>query len=63
TYRIIAAEGPDHQKIFEAVVVWQGRDLAAGTGKSKKEAQTAAAENALKSPELVAMLEKVDVKG
>lgn len=60
TYRIIAAEGPDHQKVFEAVVVWQDRDLAAGTGRSKKEAQTAAAQAALALPELVALAAKVN---
>lgn len=52
TYRIVAAEGPDHAKMFQAVVVWKGRDLGHGTGLSKKLAQTAAAQCALANKQL-----------
>lgn len=62
TYRIVAAEGPDHLKVFQAVVVWQGRDLAAGTGRSKKEAQIAAAQAALQLPEMAALQEQAVAK-
>lgn len=39
--------GPDHQKTFEVEVVVQGRALGRGTGRSKKEAEQAAAQEAL----------------
>ncbi len=46
-YRIISQEGPDHCKDFEAVVEWERRILGQGAGKSKKEAESEAALNAL----------------
>lgn len=39
--------GPDHQKTFEVQVVVQGRVLGRGAGRSKKEAEQAAAQQAL----------------
>ncbi len=48
-YQIISEEGPDHCKIFASRVVWEGVDLGAGTGNSKKAAEIAAARAALKS--------------
>ncbi len=39
--------GPDHQKRFEVEVVVQGRAMGRGTGRSKKEAEQAAAQEAL----------------
>jgi ribonuclease-3 len=39
--------GPDHQKTFEVQVMAQGRVLGRGTGRSKKEAEQAAAHEAL----------------
>jgi ribonuclease-3 len=56
TYRIDAAQGPDHEKLFKAVVVWRGRDLATGTGRTKKEAESDAAQRALKLPEITRLL-------
>lgn len=47
TYPIIDAQGPEHQKNFVARVVWNGLELGEGTGRSKKEAETAAARIAL----------------
>lgn len=47
TYNIVSQEGPDHQKSFVAEVVWEGKNLGTGTGSSKKEAETAAAMDAL----------------
>ncbi len=47
TYPIIKSEGPEHQKQFIARVVWNQLDLGEGSGRSKKEAETAAARDAL----------------
>ena len=47
SYRIVAQEGPDHQKRFTACVDWGGRELGFGHGSSKKEAEIDAALNAL----------------
>jgi ribonuclease-3 len=46
-YPIISAEGPEHQKTFVARVTWNGIDLGEGEGRSKKDAETAAAHDAL----------------
>jgi ribonuclease-3 len=46
-YPIVAAEGPEHQKRFVARVTWNGLDLGLGEGRSKKEAETEAARDAL----------------
>ncbi len=48
TYPIIAQSGPEHQKTFVATIVWEGRELGQGGGRSKKEAETSAARDALK---------------
>jgi ribonuclease-3 len=47
TYSLEFEEGPDHDKTFHMTVDLDGRVLAHGTGKSKKEAQQGAAEKAL----------------
>lgn len=46
-YRV-SDEGPDHGKVFHAEVMVDGRLLGAGTGSSKKSAEQAAAEKALR---------------
>ncbi len=46
-YEIIKEEGPDHNKKFEARVSCDGKVLAEGKGKSKKEAHMDAAKKAL----------------
>ena len=46
-YRIIKEIGPDHNKIFEAEVVYNGKILAKGEGKSKKQAEMDAARLAI----------------
>jgi ribonuclease-3 len=48
SYRIVSHEGPDHDKNFVAEVSWENIELGRGEGSSKKEAETSAAENALK---------------
>lgn len=47
-YRLKAAQGPDHAKLFFTEVVHNGRVLALGRGRSKKEAEQEAARQALK---------------
>ncbi|HYM69632.1 MAG TPA: ribonuclease III [bacterium] len=46
-YRITGQEGPDHSRVFVAVVEVSGRTLGEGRGRSKKEAEQAAAQEAL----------------
>ncbi len=46
-YEFIGATGPDHQRVFECAVRHAGTELARGTGKSKKAAESAAALAAL----------------
>lgn len=46
-YALEGEEGPDHDKTFFMSVILEGRVLARGVGKSKKEAQQEAARNAL----------------
>lgn len=42
-YRIVAEKGPDHCKLFEAQCYLEDRVIGKGTGRSKKEAEQAAA--------------------
>jgi ribonuclease III len=46
-YRIIAASGPDHEKLFRIEVWIDGRPLGVGEGPSRRTAETAAATRAL----------------
>ena len=46
-YDIIKEEGPDHDKTFTAKVSCDGKALAIGEGKTKKQAEMQAAEKAL----------------
>jgi ribonuclease-3 len=46
-YPIVDQSGPEHQKRFVAKIVWNGRELGEGEGRSKKEAEVAAARDAL----------------
>lgn len=46
-YPIIDQSGPEHDKRFVATIVWCGQELGSGEGRSKKEAEVAAARNAL----------------
>lgn len=46
-YQVASATGPDHDRVFECVVRHAGAELARGTGKSKKAAESAAALAAL----------------
>lgn len=46
-YGIVDEQGPDHNKVFVAEVTHEGRLLGTGSGRSKKEAEQNAANNAL----------------
>lgn len=48
-YLLEIEEGPDHDKTFQVSVALDGRILARGSGKSKKEAQQQAARQALEA--------------
>jgi ribonuclease III len=47
TYDVTAEEGPPHERRFEVAAMVEGEELARGAGRSKKEAEQAAAESAL----------------
>ena len=47
-YKVISESGPDHEKSFEMAVYIKKEMLGTGVGRSKKEAEQAAAKNALK---------------
>ncbi|MFO1476057.1 MAG: ribonuclease III [Verrucomicrobiota bacterium] len=47
-YHVVSATGPDHDRVFECTVHHGGVELARGSGKSKKAAETEAAHAALK---------------
>ena len=47
-YHVVSMTGPDHDRMFECVVQHSGVELARGSGKSKKAAESAAALAALK---------------
>lgn len=48
TYSILSEEGPPHDRTFEAAVYQKGVELARGKGRTKKQAEQAAALAALK---------------
>lgn len=47
-YKVLKEVGPDHSKMFYVVALIDEQQVGEGTGSSKKEAEQAAAENALK---------------
>jgi ribonuclease III len=46
-YEVTAEEGPPHERLFEVAAMVGGAELARGSGRSKKDAEQAAAEAAL----------------
>ncbi len=46
-YKPIREEGPSHERTFVVATIFQGKNLGSGSGKSKKEAEQAAAKVAL----------------
>ena len=49
TYEIVAQDGPPHDRTFEAAVSRHGKELARGSGHTKKQAEQAAALKALRA--------------
>ena len=49
SYRIVDESGPDHDKSFVCEVSVDGKKVAEGSGKTKKEAEQQAAKAALES--------------
>lgn len=47
SYRVMHEEGPDHDKIFRIGIYFNDELIAEGEGKSKQEAETVSAKNAL----------------
>jgi ribonuclease-3 len=48
-YHVVSSSGPDHDRVFECTVHHSGVELARGSGKSKKAAESEAALAALKT--------------
>jgi ribonuclease-3 len=49
TYEVTAEDGPPHERTFEVVALVDGEEVARGSGRSKKDAEQAAAEAAIES--------------
>jgi ribonuclease-3 len=49
TYEVTAEDGPPHERTFEVVAMVDGSPVATGSGRSKKDAEQAAAETALET--------------
>ena len=47
-YTLVHTEGPDHQRLYTAEVSFDGVVIGAGKGRTKKEAEQAAAGEALR---------------
>lgn len=60
-YELLAESGPEHEKTFIVRVSWEGMALGEGSGRSKKQAETAAALQAVqrKPWEQTATLEEI----
>lgn len=46
-YQLVGVTGPDHDRVFECAVFYRGQEYGRGSGKSKKEAESGAACNAM----------------
>lgn len=53
TYEIVNERGPDHDKMFDAIVIINDRQMGRGSGRSKKEAEQRAAKLALIKLEVI----------
>lgn len=57
-YEVVSQSGPEHAKTFIVRAVWEGIALGEGTGRSKKQAETAAALEAMKEKRWEQAIEK-----
>ena len=48
TYKLLGSSGPEHKKVFTSEVIFEGRVIGEGQGRSKKDAEQHAAKQALK---------------
>lgn len=48
SYEVLSQTGPEHDKTFVVQAIWEGIVLGKGVGRSKKQAETAAAEEAMR---------------
>ena len=48
SYELTSQHGREHERVFQVRVVWENQVLGAGSGRSKKQAESAAALAALK---------------
>lgn len=48
-YELLSESGPEHEKVFVVRVLWEGMPLGQGVGRSKKQAETAAAVEAMRT--------------
>lgn len=48
-YELLSESGPEHEKVFVVRVLWEGLALGEGVGRSKKQAETAAAIEAMRT--------------
>lgn len=55
-YVVVDEKGPDHQKEFTVIVLVNDEEWGCGTGKSKKEAEQFAAQNAIEQKNIIADL-------
>lgn len=53
SYRVVREWGPDHDRTFEVQCQLNGETLGTGTGRSKKEAEQAAAREVIRSRQIV----------
>lgn len=49
SYKVLSEEGPDHDKLFTVGIFFGETKIADGEGRSKQEAETSAAKNALRT--------------
>lgn len=47
SYKVVGESGPDHEKVFTSAIYFGNKKIAEGSGKSKQEAETSAAREAL----------------
>jgi ribonuclease-3 len=62
-YEIVSQSGPEHEKEFVVRAVWEGISLGEGSGRSKKQAETAAAAAAMQEKRWTKMSNAANATG